>query len=179
MFLIGGKRVSSEDAKARRKGRRRFSVSSLSQVPQFEAQSTNFSDRKGPQTLILAGGRVGQYGRRIQAGSLFLGLRWLDTALDLPSTRLTRSKAPLSRSTPRHPHFNQTSWVTANLGDPQPFAPFASSREIADPITAVGWPTNRERDLCCDSPPARKMGWLPISVIRQLRDKDYLLQIFV
>jgi hypothetical protein len=32
-----------------------------------------------------------------------------------PSTRLTSSKAPSSRSTPGHPHFHKTSWVTAEL----------------------------------------------------------------
>jgi hypothetical protein len=32
------------------------------------------------------------------------------------------SKAPSSRSTPRHPHCHKTSWVTAELF-PQPFAP--------------------------------------------------------
>jgi hypothetical protein len=40
--MAKGERVSREDAKARRKGRRRFSVRSLSQVPQLEARKTNF-----------------------------------------------------------------------------------------------------------------------------------------
>jgi hypothetical protein len=88
---------------------------------------------------------------------LFLGLRWLDTALDFasalflappflsptaaqrhagffldcggltplwifPSTCLTPSKAPSSRSTPRDPHCHKTSWITTELY-PQPSAP--------------------------------------------------------
>jgi hypothetical protein len=65
---------------------------------------------------------LGLCGRRIQAGSLFLGLRWLDTALDLPlRLALFPSQATSSRSTPRHPHGHKTSLVTEELY-PQPFA---------------------------------------------------------
>jgi hypothetical protein len=47
------------------------------------------------------------------------------------------SKAPSSRSTPRHPHFNKTSLVTAELYP----NPFASSRQIPDPsfLDCGGW----------------------------------------
>jgi hypothetical protein len=58
VWTSDGGLAEGSHAKTRRKGRRRFSVNSLSQVPQFEAQSANFSDRKGPQTLILAGGSL-------------------------------------------------------------------------------------------------------------------------
>jgi hypothetical protein len=46
-----------------------------------------------------------------------------------PSERSTPSKAPSSRSTPRHPHCHKTSWVTAELYPP----PSASPREIPVP----------------------------------------------
>jgi hypothetical protein len=98
-------------------------VSSLSQVPQFEAQSANFSDRKGPQTSSLQWEELANTGVGFRLDPCFLDCGGLTPLWISPSTRLTPSKAPSIRSTPRHPHFNQTSWVTANLGDPQPFAP--------------------------------------------------------
>jgi hypothetical protein len=58
-----------------------------------------------------------------QVGSWFLGLRWLDTALDFSHPRaLFPSQAPSSRSTPGHPHGHKTSWVTAGLGPSPTFS---------------------------------------------------------
>jgi hypothetical protein len=80
----------------------------------------------------------GDHFPKIQTGSWFLGLRWLDTALDFPHRRaLFPTKAPSSRSTPRQPQCkknvlgNCTTWareLTENLLLPFLRA-FASSRE--------------------------------------------------
>jgi hypothetical protein len=82
--------------------------------------------------------REGDHFPKIQAGSLFLGLRWLDTALDFPSTRSTPSQAPSSRSTPGHPHGNKTSWATAELGlslDPLSAFKFQHFPNLSPPTT--------------------------------------------
>jgi hypothetical protein len=91
-------------------------------------------------------GAKGDHFPKIQNGSWFPGLRWLDTALDLPlRPALFPSQAPSSRSTPGRPHGHKTSWATAALGLSQPFRAFAASRETLPlcrpaPNRAASWP---------------------------------------
>jgi hypothetical protein len=68
-----------------------------------------------------------------------------------PSTRLTPSKAPSSRSTPRHPHGLKTPWATAQRGPGNSrktsfFLFFAPSRLRVRPFSARP-PVSRSADV--------------------------------
>jgi hypothetical protein len=53
---------------------------------------------------------------QIQTGSWFLGLRWLDTALDFSISALSPIESSVKPEHSRHPHGNKTSLATAQLG---------------------------------------------------------------
>jgi hypothetical protein len=78
------------------------------------------------QSLTNTGEVLGQCGRRIQAGSLFLRVRWLDTDLDLPND--APSPHPkLRQAGALHDTLIATKrlWVTAELGLSPTFRAFA------------------------------------------------------
>jgi hypothetical protein len=74
----------------------------------------------------------GDHFPKIPAGSLFLGLRWLDTALDFPIGALDPIQSSVKPEHSRTSSFPEN--VLGNCGTLSPtFRAFASPREIPDP----------------------------------------------
>jgi hypothetical protein len=91
-----------------------------------------------------------------------------------PSTCLTPTKAPSSRSTPGRPHFHKTSRVIAALGLSPTFRAFASSREIPDPWKVEGGVEGQASSACFvgATPSAHTMGGPRCRPQREGRGRD-------